>query len=708
MSKKITTSLLLSSLLFTGCIDLSTEVSDDVTKEDKIANHFTTPNSKIITENTKTILTARVSDTNQIIYSISGGADSSKFNIDSSSGVLSFKTNPDFENPTDVEGDNIYEVTIKATTIDLKTTTQDITITVTNIAEVVPVLESLNVSVTQNISLGTIIGNLTVTNSGDSDITLFTLSGDNKDDFEIDTQGAISVKNQLNYITKPTYNLTTTAINEAGHSNEATITITILEPDTTSPVFTSTNSKNISENTTTVLTATATDASEITYSLSDSADSSKFELNSTSGILTLKTPADFENPADANSDNIYEVTLQATDSSQNSTSKDVNITITDIADIAPTIEPFTITIKENTLVGSKIGDINITNSGDSEINIFTLSGNDFDINSSGAILVKNALSFALQPLYNLTASATNSAGSSNEVTVTINIEEVTDVIPKTGQTTSKLDFDDGYYQKGLDRTFTKVDDIVTDPTNLQWQDIPEIDGTNKDINYTTALSYCTNLDGGWRVPTVKELLYLTDKGKNYGVYDEAFINRQTGNSAFYWSSTQSAFYPERNWGVWFSDGATEQQDKANLGQIRCVLGTKKESTFTRDEIFEIVTDHTTNLIWQDDVSVAISSGEKTWDDAITFCENLDINSKTNWRVPNFNELYSIVDTSRENHAINPVFQNVNSVEYYWSSTLDNLDNTQVWNIGFNRGNIKRLPIGTTSTTRYIRCVHSAE
>ncbi len=46
---------------------------------------------------------------------MSGGADQSLFVIDATTGDLTFNTAPDFEHPTDANGDNDYEVQITAT-----------------------------------------------------------------------------------------------------------------------------------------------------------------------------------------------------------------------------------------------------------------------------------------------------------------------------------------------------------------------------------------------------------------------------------------------------------------------------------------------------------------------------------------------------------------------------------------------------------------
>ena len=73
-----------------------------------------------------------------ITYSIDGGADGAKFNINASSGELTFKTAPNFEAPGDANQDNVYEVVVKATDPQGLSTTQTIRVTVTDVSEGVP------------------------------------------------------------------------------------------------------------------------------------------------------------------------------------------------------------------------------------------------------------------------------------------------------------------------------------------------------------------------------------------------------------------------------------------------------------------------------------------------------------------------------------------------------------------------------------------
>lgn len=95
---------------------------------------------------------------------------------------------------------------------------------------------------------------------------------------------------------------------------------------------------------------------------------------------------------------------------------------------------------------------------------------------------------------------------------------------------------------------------------------------------------------------------------------------------------------------------------------------------------DIVTDTISGLEWQDD-----SAGAATvWMDAISYCENLTLDG-TGWRLPNINELRSIIDRSKQDPAIVTGFENVGYSN--WSSTtVDGLPlNVHVWAVLFNDG-----------------------
>ena len=96
----------------------------------------------------------------------------------------------------------------------------------------------------------------------------------------------------------------------------------------------------------TTVTATDPDAgTTLTYSISGGADAAKFGINSSTGVLTFVSAPNFEAPTDAGSNNVYDVTVQASDGSANDTQAiavtvtNVNFTITASAGLNGSIDP---------------------------------------------------------------------------------------------------------------------------------------------------------------------------------------------------------------------------------------------------------------------------------------------------------------------------------------------------------------------------------
>ncbi|MBU8975245.1 PQQ-dependent sugar dehydrogenase [Lysobacter sp. MMG2] len=97
------------------------------------------------------------------------------------------------------------------------------------------------------------------------------------------------------------------------------------------PTFTSPTSATVPEGTAGVFyTAVATDPEgrPVTYSLNGGADQARFII-SAAGALQFLSPPDFEAPTDANNDNLYQVTLAASDGTQSATMA-LTVTVTDV------------------------------------------------------------------------------------------------------------------------------------------------------------------------------------------------------------------------------------------------------------------------------------------------------------------------------------------------------------------------------------------
>ena len=115
-------------------------------------------------------------------------------------------------------------------------------------------------------------------------------------------------------------------------STDQAVAITVTDINDNSPVFSSAETASVAENLTAVVyTAASTDAdagTTLTYSLSGT-DASLFAIDADTGEVSFISSPDFENPADAGGDNVYDIIVTASDGT-NSTDQSVTITVADV------------------------------------------------------------------------------------------------------------------------------------------------------------------------------------------------------------------------------------------------------------------------------------------------------------------------------------------------------------------------------------------
>jgi len=234
-------------------------------------------------------------------------------------------------------------------------------------------------------------------------------------------------------------------------------------------------------------------------------------------------------------------------------------------------------------------------------------------------------------------------------------------LPRTGQTTSYVDGDDGYFQAGNPRATRFVDNgngtISDRATGLQWVKQPEliipgavgIDATN----------LIQSAEGNWADATAYVLADLVE---------------DTTDSKFYVCVVAHTS----------DDASGTDTDAPNTG-----------SAYWRE------------TVWNADASTIAPAvpAMMTYANALTNCESLSYAGFTDWRLPNINELLSILDWSL-NPAINPLFTNVAAVgnNRYWSSTpRAAAPTTYNWAIRFNGDvYIQVLAVGTETVVRPVR------
>lgn len=102
---------------------------------------ITSPNVVIYDENdTIPVIQVTATAEGSVTYSIAG-LDSEHFNIDSATGLITFKQSPDFENPKDTESDNEYNMYVTVTDQYGNYTTQLLSVSVNNVNEAVTAVD---------------------------------------------------------------------------------------------------------------------------------------------------------------------------------------------------------------------------------------------------------------------------------------------------------------------------------------------------------------------------------------------------------------------------------------------------------------------------------------------------------------------------------------------------------------------------------------
>ena len=110
---------------------------------------------------------------------------------------------------------------------------------------------------------------------------------------------------------------------------------------------------------------------------------------------------------------------------------------------------------------------------------------------------------------------------------------------------------------------------------------------------------------------------------------------------------------------------------------------------------QTVTDHNTGLTW-------ISSGvgiQRTWQDALSYCDELVFAGQSDWRLPGKFELESIVDYGSSYPAINRIMSCQSS--FYWSATPHATNLVYAWSVFCMDGADHWVH---KSNAYYVRCV----
>ena len=418
-------------------------------------------------DRTDAVATYNVTDAgnNQVAWTLSGD-DADDFSI-SDNGQLTFKTSPDREAPTDADTDSVYLVTVNASAGG-NTAELSVTVTVTEVNEAPAFPDGSGTrSILENTDPGEPIGDPVTAEDPENDPLRYSLGGDDAESFEIDpSTGQLQTKDPLDHEKQDTYTVEVLVSEDGGNPGQkdarnrrsvpgvrgvprvrsvtpkaaSSTTITIeVEDQNEPPEITGPTSESYAENgPEEVATYEASDPekAEISWSLLGE-DAEDFSIEG--GMLGFKAPPDYEEPVDADTNNVYLVTVQASAGPHTATT-DVTVTVTDVNE-SPAFgeETATRTIAENTATETNIGEVITASDPDVDATLtYTLGGGDagsFEIvATSGQLQTMAPLDFEAKSTYTVTVSVSDgqdadgntdtSIDDTIEVTITVdNVEE---------------------------------------------------------------------------------------------------------------------------------------------------------------------------------------------------------------------------------------------------------------------------------------------
>lgn len=271
------------------------------------------------------LFTATDLDGDAVSYAITDGDDAALFTIDAATGALSFIAAPDYENPGSAAGTNSYRVFITASDgsiaeerfFNIIVTNENEGVTIVSdgggaTASVAALENGVSVTTVAAVDLdGTapfyaIVGGADAARFGvNSNGVLYFLAAP---DYEAPgDDGADNVYDVIVSASDGSFSDTQAIAVSVGNVNEG---VAITSHGGAGSV-----SLSISENSSavTVVAASDADGGPVSYAIAGGADASRFTIDAVMGALSFVSAPNYEAPADAGADNVYNVVVSASD-----------------------------------------------------------------------------------------------------------------------------------------------------------------------------------------------------------------------------------------------------------------------------------------------------------------------------------------------------------------------------------------------------------
>ena len=257
--------------------------------------------------------------------------------------------------------------------------------------------------------------------------------------------------------------------------------------------------------------------------------------------------------------------------------------------------------------------------------------------------------------------------------------------------------------------------IFDNNTGLEWTQ------EHWTLKGSEAQSKCSNSDyagksaGYWRVPTLHELMTIVNNSKsNFAVDSEVFSTMPVnGTTMILWSNTVGNY----NFALNLNHGLVPAKVSASNTQknyLKCVHGDelpKASLSVSTVNEKEVVTDSTTGLMWIKEYKKydGSASTKSTWAAALAYCEDSEYAGYTDWRLPNKNELVSLMDHTKTSAPYSE-FPGITGYQAtgasFWTSSSYISNSGYAWKVDFYDGTVGGQT--KTGTAFSVLCVRNAD
>ncbi|UCE90243.1 MAG: cadherin domain-containing protein, partial [Pseudomonadota bacterium] len=226
------------------------------------------------------------------------------------------------------------------------------------------------------------------------------------------------------------YDVQVTVSDGNGGTAVQTIAVTVTNAND-APVITSGAAPSIEENTTAVTNVTATDedvADTLSYAITGGADAAQFGIDAVTGALSFNAAPDFEAPADADANNVYQVQVTVSDGSGGTAVQTINVTVTNANDApvitsgnAASVAENTTAVATVTATDQDLDTLNFAISGGADAGLFTIDPTTGALSFGAAPDFENPLDAGANNMYDVqvTVSDGNGGTAVQNIVVTV-------------------------------------------------------------------------------------------------------------------------------------------------------------------------------------------------------------------------------------------------------------------------------------------------